>query len=161
MATEPVTNCLCNLCSGKIEFDPANAGQTINCPHCGMETVLFARPVEKQPNPPPVPVKRTPINNNDRIKQIREASCYPALRGLAKVALVLGYGVALLFLISGLAAAFGTNATVEGVARWVFLFGGVGAAMGIGILTQAAYEGAVIIVDIADVLISDSAGRRL
>jgi len=24
-----------------LEFDPANAGETIQCPHCGIETVLF------------------------------------------------------------------------------------------------------------------------
>ena len=33
--------CTCNTCSAHLEFDPANAGTTIQCPHCGMETVLF------------------------------------------------------------------------------------------------------------------------
>ena len=33
--------CPCNICSRGLEFDPAHAGETIQCPHCGMETVLF------------------------------------------------------------------------------------------------------------------------
>jgi len=160
MTNESVTKCLCNVCSGVIKFDLADAGQTINCPHCGMETVLFARAVEDQPAAPPaLAVRQTPISF-DRIKQIRAASCYPALRGLANVGLVLGYGFAMLLLICSLAAAFGTIATVDGAARVAIVVGGVSASIGIGILTKAAYEWAVIIADIADVLIYDSAERR-
>jgi DNA-directed RNA polymerase subunit RPC12/RpoP len=33
--------CACNVCSQKIEFDPSRAGETIVCPHCGMDTLLF------------------------------------------------------------------------------------------------------------------------
>jgi hypothetical protein len=33
--------CTCNTCSGHLEFDPSNAGTTIRCPHCGVDTVLF------------------------------------------------------------------------------------------------------------------------
>jgi len=33
--------CPCNNCDIFIEFPAHGLGQTINCPHCGMETVLF------------------------------------------------------------------------------------------------------------------------
>ena len=33
--------CACNLCSGHIEFESSAVGQTIACPHCGMDTMLF------------------------------------------------------------------------------------------------------------------------
>lgn len=33
--------CPCNLCSGHIEFPERGAGETIKCPFCGMDTVLF------------------------------------------------------------------------------------------------------------------------
>jgi len=33
--------CPCNQCSQKIEFEAEHAGETIQCPHCGMDTVLF------------------------------------------------------------------------------------------------------------------------
>jgi hypothetical protein len=33
--------CPCNICSGSIEFPLEGLGQTIACPHCAMETVLF------------------------------------------------------------------------------------------------------------------------
>lgn len=37
-------NCKCNLCSGQIEFVRTAVGQTISCPHCGMETILHSPP---------------------------------------------------------------------------------------------------------------------
>lgn len=33
--------CACNVCSGHLEFDAARTGETIACPHCGMETKLY------------------------------------------------------------------------------------------------------------------------
>lgn len=35
--------CDCNNCSGHLEFDPANSGETVQCPHCGIDTVLFIK----------------------------------------------------------------------------------------------------------------------
>jgi hypothetical protein len=49
--------CLCNHCSGHIEFDSEHAGQLVTCPHCGLETKLFIpSPVSepKQQQPPPL-----------------------------------------------------------------------------------------------------------
>jgi hypothetical protein len=34
--------CNCTACSEHIEFDADHAGNTVNCPHCGMETVLYS-----------------------------------------------------------------------------------------------------------------------
>jgi DNA-directed RNA polymerase subunit RPC12/RpoP len=42
--------CECNHCSGHIEFEAENAGETVACPHCGLDTVLFIR---RRPAPPP------------------------------------------------------------------------------------------------------------
>jgi hypothetical protein len=50
--------CTCNVCSGGLEFDPADSGSTIQCPHCGMETVLFFKPPETNP-PKPKSQKQT------------------------------------------------------------------------------------------------------
>ncbi|HZL13258.1 MAG TPA: DUF6232 family protein [Verrucomicrobiae bacterium] len=35
------STCTCNLCSNQIEFESNAAGQTVACPHCGMDTMLF------------------------------------------------------------------------------------------------------------------------
>jgi DNA-directed RNA polymerase subunit RPC12/RpoP len=37
------TRCVCSVCSGHLEFDSDSdlAGETIQCPHCGMPTILF------------------------------------------------------------------------------------------------------------------------
>jgi hypothetical protein len=33
--------CACSNCSGHIEFDASGVGDTVACPHCGLETALF------------------------------------------------------------------------------------------------------------------------
>lgn len=35
------SKCPCNNCSAKIEFETGHAGETVTCPHCQLETVLF------------------------------------------------------------------------------------------------------------------------
>lgn len=37
--------CLCNNCDASIEFPAHGLGQTVTCPHCGMDTTLFKPPV--------------------------------------------------------------------------------------------------------------------
>jgi DNA-directed RNA polymerase subunit RPC12/RpoP len=44
-----LTKCSCNTCSGHIEFDAAHAGETVTCPHCGLETILFVPAVPLDP----------------------------------------------------------------------------------------------------------------
>src|SRR5207245_882443 len=36
--------CPCNNCSEHLEFDESDAGSTVTCPHCGLETTLFVPP---------------------------------------------------------------------------------------------------------------------
>ncbi|HSU54560.1 MAG TPA: hypothetical protein VLT36_10915 [Candidatus Dormibacteraeota bacterium] len=33
--------CICKNCAGHLEFEEENAGQEIECPHCGFDTKLF------------------------------------------------------------------------------------------------------------------------
>ena len=33
--------CRCQHCDGHIEFDASRAGESVACPHCGLETKLF------------------------------------------------------------------------------------------------------------------------
>lgn len=40
--------CRCQHCDQKIKFNAANAGHTVACPNCGMETMLFIPAVEKK-----------------------------------------------------------------------------------------------------------------
>src|SRR2546425_12424971 len=37
--------CPCSNCSGHLEFDASYAGTTIQCPHCGLDTILFVPPI--------------------------------------------------------------------------------------------------------------------
>src|ERR1035437_6194825 len=49
--------CSCQNCGQNIEFDESNSGQTVTCPHCGVETMLCA---PKSKNQPPSPAAQTP-----------------------------------------------------------------------------------------------------
>ena len=42
----PRIRCRCNNCSGEIEFESRRVGETVACPHCNLETQLFASPDE-------------------------------------------------------------------------------------------------------------------
>jgi hypothetical protein len=42
--------CTCNNCSGHLEFDVSNAGETIQCPHCKLDTVLFIPQIPLAPH---------------------------------------------------------------------------------------------------------------
>jgi hypothetical protein len=50
--TEQWTVCTCNHCSGHLELDAARAGETVQCPRCGSETVLFIPEVRIESAPP-------------------------------------------------------------------------------------------------------------
>jgi hypothetical protein len=50
-ATPDQVVCKCNHCPELIAFEPSNVGQTVQCPRCGMDTILFV------PNTRPAPPK--------------------------------------------------------------------------------------------------------
>jgi uncharacterized paraquat-inducible protein A len=41
--------CPCSNCDVNIEFPAAGLGQTVTCPHCGLETLLFNPPAVTPP----------------------------------------------------------------------------------------------------------------
>jgi hypothetical protein len=47
--------CPCNHCSGHIEFDSEHTGETVQCPHCGIDTLLFLPQLARVPFKPPAP----------------------------------------------------------------------------------------------------------
>lgn len=49
--SETFVKCPCQFCNNPIEFEAANTGQLVSCPHCKMETRLFV--------PPPISSKDT------------------------------------------------------------------------------------------------------
>jgi len=50
--------CTCDACSKKLEFDVANEGTIVRCPHCGMETLLY---VAAAPDVTTAAWERTPL----------------------------------------------------------------------------------------------------
>jgi len=98
-----IAKCVCNNCPGHIEFDESNAGQTVTCPHCGLETVLYVsqgKPSDKAPqrspatdvkSPKPAPARPavTPKSNGTKPSQIQKYLIRAAL-GALLVIVVLG-----------------------------------------------------------------------
>jgi hypothetical protein len=44
--------CPCQNCNAQLEFDAKDAGQTVPCPQCGMDTVLFIPPTQSKASTP-------------------------------------------------------------------------------------------------------------
>lgn len=42
-----LVKCICANCAGHLEFEEENAGQKIQCPHCGFDTILYLPGAEK------------------------------------------------------------------------------------------------------------------
>ena len=55
-----IAKCLCNNCGGHLEFESSNAGQRVDCPHCGVETLLYVQqaPLPRSQPPPATKSKR-------------------------------------------------------------------------------------------------------
>lgn len=53
-----LVKCFCQTCNGHLEFDSTISGQTVNCPHCGIETLLYIPNIPNPPHPP-TPKKQT------------------------------------------------------------------------------------------------------
>jgi DNA-directed RNA polymerase subunit RPC12/RpoP len=48
--------CLCNMCSKRIQFESERTGENVECPHCGFTTFLYFHP-----KPQPAPQRRPPF----------------------------------------------------------------------------------------------------
>jgi hypothetical protein len=52
MSTETAyAKCACRHCDNYLEFDTSHAGESIACPHCGMDTILFVPPPPNSTQP--------------------------------------------------------------------------------------------------------------
>jgi hypothetical protein len=117
------TKCTCNNCSGHIGFEPSQAGTTVTCPHCQMETKLYIPQLTAKP---PVDVNGTSKQGTqttqkvrwdefiwggesssprikDHLDTIRTNSAYPFLRRFINICIGLPFVVAAstwLFLIA-------------------------------------------------------------
>jgi len=56
----------CTNCQGHIEFPQELHGQTIDCPHCGLSTILRV-PGYVQPSPVPPPIAKTSQSHDDYV----------------------------------------------------------------------------------------------
>ena len=56
MVEPQYVTCACGACSGLIEFPIEHAGSSVECPHCGEETVLVVRSAIAEP-----PIRRTEV----------------------------------------------------------------------------------------------------
>jgi hypothetical protein len=149
--------CNCNNCSTHLEFDSANAGQTINCPSCGMETKLYLPP------PPPVPRIDKPAHQptltassslasgaGEQLKQIRHQTCYKTLRSLIDLVQIIIIGGAALTLVGAAVGLFRTSDEASFAFRlWTFLGIACGCFVA-AVLSIAGKQAALLLVDIAD-----------
>jgi DNA-directed RNA polymerase subunit RPC12/RpoP len=106
------TVCPCNNCSDNLEFDSAHVGETVVCPHCQLDTVLFIPqvPVDSQPSEPEAAPKPKP----KRAKIVEHQQKRTTYRGGIEDSLENTGGAFAVFGFLGLIAAFGLAANGEG-----------------------------------------------
>lgn len=133
----------CELCNGEIEFDESQDGQEVSCPWCAAKTTL-----RLPPKATGFPVRKGAW---DWLAEVRRNTCYKALR------IVIGLGFALLYI----ALAIGFVASLTGLG-FAGDFSGLAAAATIllvAVVAIAGHQATLLLIDIADVLIYDSARR--
>jgi hypothetical protein len=135
--------CPCQNCNTHLEFDTKDAGQTIACPNCGMDTLLF------MPQKPAKPIlyetvqAASPPRKLSTKEALREQSAYKTGRTVV--------GVIFIFSVIGsILSAFGFAA--EMATEQTQTIGLVGAASSIAslLLIWAAKELAAAVFDMAD-----------
>jgi hypothetical protein len=88
-----LSSCRCTICSANIEFAPSRAGETVDCPRCGMQTVLFLPAVRKAPPPPPP---------DPRARYCTRCGAVGIPRSLTKGSILIEIALWLVFLIPGI-----------------------------------------------------------
>jgi hypothetical protein len=63
--SEQNLQCACNVCSAVLEFEQVDSGKTVQCPHCGMDTILFCN---ERPKAEPQMVQPTQDKKPEIIK---------------------------------------------------------------------------------------------
>jgi DNA-directed RNA polymerase subunit RPC12/RpoP len=78
------TVCPCNNCSGNLEFDPEHVGETVACPHCAVDTVLFIPqvPADSLPSEPEVAPKYLKPKKAKKVELAHEQRSTPYRGGL-------------------------------------------------------------------------------
>jgi hypothetical protein len=121
--------CNCNVCSGHLEFDDADVGTKITCPHCQMETVLYVPKVTACPlthatpptkdakndmAPPPKPPVRTITVAPTKAADVKNSAVLSTLLLLALLAI----GSAIVFLLHEQAQALNRLAERASAPKW-------------------------------------------
>jgi len=98
--SEAFTTCACQNCGKLIEFDrsqlPVGETRIVECPHCHLETIIFAR----KPQPPPV-------------KEIPPVSPIPTPTIKKPTATILGIGSVIMLLVGLALVIAGCGGDVE------------------------------------------------
>jgi hypothetical protein len=96
----------CDICSGDLDVDAANLGQTTTCPHCGKSTALYAppaalaiRPLETSPSGD-ASAKRMPLLRLPLVLSARTIRLPKVSFGPVEIALCAMAGSGLLLLLS-------------------------------------------------------------
>jgi len=143
--------CTCQHCNGLLEYQEEHRGQMVDCPHCGMETRLFAMPIPKPKAPPKQPAPKNPAL--ERLKWVRQCTCYGWLRDLINIFFWLSIigAVVTCFDIAFQPVIIGGDFIIA------IICGGIASAICV-ILLVCTRQASFILIDIADTLLIDHAG---
>lgn len=129
--------CVCNNCDGHIEFPSDHIGETIQCPHCGVETRLYKPNAPVTDDVPPVPPAAQappPVPPNEQPQTLQKAtpSAQPGspqpeapvlLRVFAVLLFLIGGGLILNGCMSGLEETMRTESSAIRQIVYVLQYG--------------------------------------
>jgi hypothetical protein len=153
-----LSKCNCVNCSGHIEFEATQAGSTVTCPHCNLETTLFIPAITTAAQAKAAHAIKAALESKAtaRVRSyltfIRSNSAYRTLRSVINVFWAILTFLAVAFLISFIVVFLTRDLEVSGVLP---LLGAAAYCVGSIVLLIALRQSAFLLIDIADTLIHE------
>jgi hypothetical protein len=171
-------SCKCNFCPGMLQFDDSQAGEVVICPHCEVETTLYA--ISRQTPPAETAGSQAAPRNAGTLTSLmaaglgsgkanlqpsanssdpwgylqmrRKESCYKTLRTIMAIYFGIWYVLCGLFVVGGIAqiALPGAGKTVEILSIQVLC---VAIVFIFGLIGVGLHQAALLAVDATDFLI--------
>ena len=144
--TEPrFVTCRCQHCDGNIEYDSSHCGESVPCPHCGLETNLYiyetplkALPKESNASPPPLPRPHKETKPSKSFGEVVSLLCLIAFFGWTALC-----GLGVVFGFFAVAQSEQANPVITSNDQSAKTFGTIGFLIGLGFWFMIWLFGAV------------------
>jgi hypothetical protein len=149
--------CPCQNCNAVLRFDETRLGETIQCPHCNLDTLLY------RPSNAAKETVRAPLSAprpQARLEKVRKHSCYRATRTVINVIYIVAALAAPLPVIRLVLLGSGYRMDTPDTMLWLTMLGAAVAAALVELALLAMKQAALVVFDIADSLLLHHSERE-